>query len=207
MVIYKYTNKINGKVYIGKTEARPSKRHRRHFTEARKGTSGAFYNAIRKYGWKNFQYEIIDGANSSSELSYKEIHYIYKYNTLYPNGYNLTLGNKKHTTSINKQKKSIKANVGNSLRMKYLTELSRVKICKKVVTIHVVTGERVHFSSIIDACKTFNQCPKIIGYVLSGKRVYRPYNGYLFEYEDGSTIKLKQKRPTYKVKSTLIGQG
>jgi predicted transcriptional regulator len=48
-----------------------------------------FYNAIRKYGDSNFEWEIIDTASSKKELDKKEAYYIEQYNS-YEDGYNST---------------------------------------------------------------------------------------------------------------------
>ena len=55
--IYKHTNLINGKVYIGQTCQLPEKR----FGKNGNGYKGCryFYNAIECYGWNNFKHEII----------------------------------------------------------------------------------------------------------------------------------------------------
>lgn len=52
----------------------------------------ALHNAILKYGKENFKVEQIDTALNQEELDRKEIHYIASYETLAPNGYNLTIG-------------------------------------------------------------------------------------------------------------------
>lgn len=55
--IYKIVNQINGKVYIGYT-TNPKSRLRTHKHNSKK-LEGAFYSAVRKYGWDNFIFEII----------------------------------------------------------------------------------------------------------------------------------------------------
>ena len=59
-------------------------------------TDYVFYRAIRKYGWDNLIWEIIDNASSEEELNCKEIYWIDYYNTYIhannSNGYNMTLG-------------------------------------------------------------------------------------------------------------------
>lgn len=48
MIIYKVTNLVNGKVYIGQTKHSLDVRKQRHLQQARKGTNTHFYQAIRK---------------------------------------------------------------------------------------------------------------------------------------------------------------
>lgn len=85
MLIYKITNKINGKVYIGQTIRSLKKRFNEHCNNKKSTIS----KAIQKYGKENFTIEEIDGANNQSELNYKEWLLIYKFNSLTPNGYNI----------------------------------------------------------------------------------------------------------------------
>lgn len=51
-----------------------------------------FYRAIQKYGWENIKHEILERNLSYDEANKKEIEYIKLYNSLAPNGYNLTKG-------------------------------------------------------------------------------------------------------------------
>ena len=102
MIIYKITNKINEKVYIGQTIQTLNSRKNEHKKRARNKTNLPLYNAINKYGEENFLIIQIDEANSLEELNIKEQYYIKHYNSMYPNGYNLTSGgagtfNYKHT--------------------------------------------------------------------------------------------------------------
>lgn len=93
--IYKYENIINGKVYIGQTVDLSS----RMSSHKNKATyiKNKFYNAVRKYGWANFNYSVIakvesDSLESVTELLDKlEIEYIAQYDSYY-HGYNSTLG-------------------------------------------------------------------------------------------------------------------
>lgn len=92
--IYKATNKINGKSYIGKTINFDRRKHQ-HLTG--KGGTCAFKNAINKYGGDCFCFEIIlfiemdDIKLLNKKLSEMEVFYIKQYNT-FKNGYNATLG-------------------------------------------------------------------------------------------------------------------
>lgn len=93
MIIYRITNKTNGKVYIGQTNKSLEERKRTH----RNRCFGKYYNktklydAIRVYGWDNFEWAEIDTANSQEELDQKEIDYIRSYNSI-DNGYNMITG-------------------------------------------------------------------------------------------------------------------
>ena len=86
MIIYKTTNLINGKIYIGQSINNDPKYL----------GSGVFLkNAIEKHGKENFLKEVIDVADSVDELNEKEIYWIEKYNSTDKNiGYNLCSGGK-----------------------------------------------------------------------------------------------------------------
>ena len=95
-IIYKATNMINGKCYIGKT-VRPLKvRMKRHFRDAIYLNQTIFHRAIVKYGENNFKFTIIDKANNPEELNEKEIYWIKYYKSFIHdsdcNGYNMTIG-------------------------------------------------------------------------------------------------------------------
>jgi group I intron endonuclease len=90
--IYCITNNINGKKYIGQTKFDDDRRIKEHLNEATNGNKNLhLYNSIRKYGWQNFNTEILKSNLSECELDMWEIYYIGKYDT-YNNGYNNTLG-------------------------------------------------------------------------------------------------------------------
>lgn len=92
--IYKHTNKVNGKCYIGQTcRKNPNERWNNG-----KGYNGTiFAKAIEKYGWDNFEHEIIeDGILSEEEANKREMYWIEYYNSYAGvsggNGYNMTKG-------------------------------------------------------------------------------------------------------------------
>ena len=75
-------------MYIGQTISTLRKRWGQHCSTKR----GAMDMAIVKYGKENFTIKAIDKAKSLEELNEKEIFWIKHYNTIAPNGYNLTVG-------------------------------------------------------------------------------------------------------------------
>lgn len=99
-VIYKCTNLLNGKIYIGLTtqalSTRVSRHKRDHVDESNPRFNIIFYRALRKYGWRNFKWEVIDSAESLDSLCEKEQYWINHYRTFIhfndSNGYNMTLG-------------------------------------------------------------------------------------------------------------------
>lgn len=88
--IYTHTNKTNGKIYVGLTGVEPEERWR-DGKGYHKGTH--FRNAIDKYGWDNFEHEIIKVNLTKKEASYWEQYYISFYNsTDRQYGYNMSSG-------------------------------------------------------------------------------------------------------------------
>lgn len=87
--IYKITNKLNGKSYIGQ-----SIHCGKRLDEHSKG-SQFIDEIIQIEGIENFQFEILKEVERN-ELNYWEDYYIIEYNTLFPNGYNKKMNNPKH---------------------------------------------------------------------------------------------------------------
>ena len=83
MHIYKITNLIDGKMYVGK-EVNPEQGYY--------GSGLCIKRAISKYGKENFKKDTIETCVSENELNNKEIHWIKTLNTTIPNGYNIAIG-------------------------------------------------------------------------------------------------------------------
>lgn len=87
MIIYKITNLLNGKIYIGQTKFTAEKRFKEH------AKADSFIGrAIRKYGVKNFKVEVIEVCKNALELNEREIFWIEYFNCKVPNGYNIADG-------------------------------------------------------------------------------------------------------------------
>lgn len=76
--VYKLTNKINGKVYVGKAN-NPAERLTRHFSTAKTGYDRShkyqyIHKAIAKYGKESFIFEIVDVCESE-EMAYEREQY------------------------------------------------------------------------------------------------------------------------------------
>jgi group I intron endonuclease len=83
-IIYRITNVVNSKFYIGKTSKTVQERFQRHCYNHQKQNTH-LYNAMRKYGVDKFKIEILEETNSANE---REIYWI---ETLQPH-YNMTIG-------------------------------------------------------------------------------------------------------------------
>lgn len=91
--IYKITNIVNNKKYIGQTSKYYiNDRWAEHRWNARIGHEGYLYNAMRKYGEENFVFNVVLHDIPIDKLNYYEEVMIKKFNTFKPHGYNLTKG-------------------------------------------------------------------------------------------------------------------
>lgn len=89
MYLYRITNLINGKKYIGITN-NYKKRWSNH--KCCSDPEMVIARAIKKYGVENFQFEVLEEGLTLQEASDKEILTIKKENSLVPNGYNVAKG-------------------------------------------------------------------------------------------------------------------
>ena len=92
--VYKHTNKINGKSYIGITSRKPEDRWgtNGYKYQSQKSKYFCFSKAIQKYGWDNFTHEILFTGLTKEDACKKEKELISFYNSKAPFGYNLTDG-------------------------------------------------------------------------------------------------------------------
>jgi group I intron endonuclease len=89
--IYKITNEINNKIYIGKTEENnPIKRWKEHCRDYKKerNKNRPLYLAMLKYGLDNFSFTVIEQTDNANE---REKYWIEQYDS-FKKGYNITLG-------------------------------------------------------------------------------------------------------------------
>lgn len=106
MIIYKITNKTNGKCYIGQTKNLRVRwlQHCKPHSKCK-----ALASAIKKYGIDNFAIETIEEMVCPVVAMFKEQFYIKEFNTLAPNGYNLTTGGERcEMSDVAKKKLSLK---------------------------------------------------------------------------------------------------
>ena len=105
--VYIHTNRINGKKYVGQT-IHGDRPHKRWDNGNGYKHCIYFYNAIQKYGWENFEHEIIANNLTAEEADNFEKLLIEKLDTMNPDkGYNLEPGGTKNKTMSDATKKKI----------------------------------------------------------------------------------------------------
>lgn len=97
--IYKITNQINGKIYVGQS-INIEKRWRQHISDTKTHKDECYiHRAMRKYGVENFSFEIIEKC-SKEELNDREVYWIeYFDSTNREKGYNYGSGGNNFTAS------------------------------------------------------------------------------------------------------------
>ena len=104
-IVYKHTSP-SGKCYIGMTCQTMERRARCNGRAYSQCT--AFYGAIQKYGWDNFDHEILESGLSYEDACEKERYYIALFHSLTSErGYNLETGGGANTTVSEETKKKI----------------------------------------------------------------------------------------------------
>ena len=93
MIIYKITNNVNAKSYIGQTKFSLGHRQKQHFRSLKNGSRLYIHNALRKWGKDSFSWEVLEYCKTADELNEKEKHHIELCQSYWTkNGYNLTYG-------------------------------------------------------------------------------------------------------------------
>jgi hypothetical protein len=168
--IYIHKNKVNGKCYVGQTTTKP---------KLRWGSNGSgyykqpkFYNAIKLYGWNNFEHIILPTVyKTKDELNQAEIEVIKDLDSV-DNGYNLSLGGQ-------------------------LNEKAKVKI-----SVYYIDGTYIDtYDSLSIAMEKLKLKSKgVISSVLKGEK--GRYGKYVFKYyENGDeNINYKVEQRTHNIK-------
>lgn len=168
--IYKITNKIDGKIYIGKTTMKVEDRIKGHL----KASTNCYYvgAALRKYGLDNFTIEEIHKSENKEDLSEKEKYFITVFNSLVPNGYNIIYGDKFVEDSIQNKnfQKAAKDNSG----------WARTQ---PIISYNIHTKKMTYFPRIIDAIKKTGLSKSIIEKNITFGRVSE---GYIFSHANQS---------------------
>ena len=183
--IYKITNIQNNKVYIGQTIRPVEYRFNRHINDALNNILNThFARAIRKYGPKNFKFQVIDNAETQDELNKKEQYWIQYYNSV-EEGYNETdaiskCGGNTYQSKTEEEMEVIKEKIRQ-------TKLgAKNPMARKIKRINIITGEVDIFDTIISCAKAcgINNGKTSITTRLNGQ-IKSPFKKtWIFEYYD-----------------------
>lgn len=195
--IYKITNLINQKIYIGQTILSVNYRFKLHSKMHEKNKSMPICKAIQKYGHSNFKIEILSVCSSEESLNKMEIKAIAKLKSLSPLGYNISSGGHKTSRETAKRISSklkgvpktkehnLKVSLANKGRKKppgfaeKLRKHRQENFGIKVKVIKIETGEIFYFNSIHEAAEqTGTHRPNITNCL---KGIYKQSKGYMFE--------------------------
>ena len=168
--IYKVTNEINNKVYIGKT-IDFVKRKSAHLRCSRNESYFVFHKALQKYGEDNFKWEIIL-KDKESNLSDREKDFISEYDCHYLNGYgyNMTLGgdgtlgfrhSDEYKRNLSKKMIGNKNTLGNKLSDEHKLKLSiALKGISRLQCGRVHTNEQKEHMSNVMMGRVFSETHK-----------------------------------------------
>lgn len=202
--IYKITNDVNGKVYIGKTLHNVEKRWKEHISDSKRERTEnrPLYRAMNKYGIEHFRIETIEECVEEIAEE-REAFWIKEYDSFGKNGYNATIGGDGkpyvHRALIlwfwlgNMTSALIKKLTGYDgvtirrvLKSYGITDKElrdRGKVNLKPVAMYNLDGEHIKdFKSVSDACAFVGTDPRHthISCVCLGKR--KSAHGYTWKY-------------------------
>ncbi len=193
--IYKITNTINGKCYIGETtEKNPLRRWENHKYAIKTGRGcPALRNAFKAHGEENFTFEIVRECKDEHIIAIEE-YYIEQYDSLVPNGYNLSPGGQQGGTFAgHKHSNETKQKQADRIRDLYHNSTvfdnfkANISIIKKIVSSYDLNGKLVKiYDCIIDAAKENNITDGAIHNCLSNRR--KQVAGFIWRYGNKNEI-------------------
>lgn len=215
--IYKITNTVNGKVYIGKTVIGVENRWRKHQTEAQRedrGYKSALYDALNKYGVDKFTIETIETCPNDA-LDIRERFWI-KYFNSYVYGYNLTVGGDGHNIVNEQERAEVLSLWQQGVTEQWLSDATgrSVKTIRHILRSNGVTREEIlahqkaisrpqrgkpiyvydlngnylmGFGSVIEASETLGIHHTTLGHVISGR--HKSVHGLMMRTYKADSIK------------------
>lgn len=184
-LVYKHTNRINDKVYIGITCQDAERRWQKGY--GYRGTY--FWNAVNKYGWDTFTHEILLDGLTKDEACEAEKRLIQEYRSNCREcGYNISAGGQ----------------AGDNLKPRHGKDNPKSVAVKRI---DPNTGQTVVYDSVAQATKELGINHRGISKACRGQA--RTYKGYVWEYAEIEFEKPKKyaigKHPhdSFKKKVTL----
>ena len=198
-IIYKYENTFNHKVYIGQTidEKKRFSAHKSAIIEK----NPHFHAAIKKYGFENFNYEVLFRIQCELTeyvkivLDEMEMYYINKFNSTNPiYGYNITSGgggtigyklSEEHKKKISDAMKSKHIHLSKEQILALQEKRREVKYIKgKAINRYDLQGNLIEsYISMIDASRKFKCNAKSLSRAMKREHNTGIFKGYLWKFE------------------------
>jgi group I intron endonuclease len=179
--IYKITNKINGKVYVGQTTWTVQKRWYCHCRKT--GYYSVLNNAICKYGKENFNIETIEICSSLEQLNEREKYWINFYDCISPKGYNMETGGLNKLASEETKQKQRLAKLGKKYDKRKEGSGDNISLAKvgKNFEVKKLDGTFVgKWFNKSECARQLDLCIDKISACCLGKR--KQHKGYTFTY-------------------------
>lgn len=189
--IYKITNILNGKIYIGQTcQKNPTNRYYKHLTFSRKNDPGPLYKAIRKYGEQFFKFELLFCCENIENCNFMEIYFIKEYKSKTDqNGYNVMSGGDQYSPTeeycenLSKKMKEVFKNKKpwnfGLIKIEKIINKKRINHKSKRKVICIETGQV--FNGVQETANYFgSESSSSVSRVCQGKR--RSFRGLSFKY-------------------------
>lgn len=165
----------SGKKYIGQT-INLKNRMQKYACNDSKGQV-AIYRAIEKYGWKNFDVDILLEVKKNDKargvLNIFEYAFIKKVNTVYPYGYNLTTGGDHSELSAYSREKIRLANIGRKPTAITKKNMSmsglNMDVDKREKINNAIRGMSKEARERINIANKINKSVSVCQYLLDGK--------------------------------------
>lgn len=208
--IYKITNKVNDKIYIGFTKNKFSLRINQHICMSKNQKyKSIFHAALNKYGKENFHWEIIyQSKDINHTLNIMEPYFIKQYNSI-ENGYNISKGGEgpigrpskfkgiktgnipwnkgKKCPEISERMKGVKNHQYGLKKKNTEQENKRIKsLCKKVWKFYSPNKELIQFYNLGEFCRNNNLRTDAMNRVHSGK--YSNHRGWTKFIEENDKL-------------------
>lgn len=184
--VYKITNNINDKVYIGQTTENLKHRFSRH-KGYQLNQGDKIHRAMKKYGTENFNISLVEEVDSQEKLNKREYFWINELNTI-NKGYNINNDGKKcggDTLSSHPDKDNIYKKISKSVMG------GKNHKAQAVRAINVITDETFEYECLQDCVKDLDlkTHKNITRITLNGKKT--PYKGtWMFKYIEGIESKM-----------------
>ena len=177
MHIYKITNLINNKIYIGLSVSSSNDRWKSHLWSARKNSIQAIDKAIYKYGKENFKNEILERVPFKKGIRYlenREIYYISKLKSFKSDiGYNQSLGGNVNVARKLSIKSKIKMSKAQGTSLKVAAYNINGRLFKTYLNLKAAIDEFKISKSAIHKVLNRNDrlCMNLMWRIIKGKKI------------------------------------